>query len=106
MQRYDAGYQSYKGFCSNMTRRNYNDPEYAKWRQAVRKRDGKRCQMPGCGSRKRIQVHHIQKWSRCPSLRYEVSNGICLCYYCHAEINTHEEHYVGLFLEIIGNKNG
>lgn len=59
--------------------------------------------MPGCGSRRRIQVHHIKTWSNAAHLRYEVSNGICLCYNCHKQVTTNEQHYEKLFFEIINN---
>jgi len=87
-------------------RRNYQDVAYKQWRKDVRKRDRSTCQMPGCKSRKRIQAHHIRKWSSSPSLRFEVTNGICLCYYCHEEVNRCEEQYVALFMEIVSGKNG
>ena len=76
---------------------------YANWRRKVYARDKGKCQMPGCKKRKRIQVHHIRKWSSAASLRYEVDNGICLCWDCHKEVTGKEEHYERLFYEIIHN---
>ena len=86
--------------------RNYADPVYRRWIAEVKKRDGHMCQMPRCGYKKRLQVHHIQKWSEQPHLRYEVSNGITLCPWCHLEVNRHEYHYTALFMEIVRSKNG
>ena len=85
--------------------RNYYDPVYTKWRKDVKKRDGYICQMPRCGYKKSLQVHHIEKWSAQPHLRYELSNGITLCPWCHKLVNRCEEHYVGLFMEIVRSRN-
>jgi hypothetical protein len=78
-------------------KRNYNDDAYTQWRKDILKRDGKKCKMPGCGSKSRLQVHHIRKWSTASSLRYDLSNGITLCKKCHDSIRGKENHYVGLF---------
>lgn len=82
-------------------RRDYNDPVYARFRKDVLNRDKWRCRMPGCKNKKNLQVHHISKWSNASSLRYEKSNGITLCRYCHASITGKEPHYESLFREII-----
>jgi 5-methylcytosine-specific restriction endonuclease McrA len=82
-------------------KRHYDSPEYKDFRNKVIKRDGRKCMMPGCSSKKRLQVHHIRKWSTASSLRYEISNGITLCSRCHASIKGKEIHYESLFVEII-----
>lgn len=82
-----------------MLRRNYDDPEYKKFRTKVLKRDKFTCQM--CKSKKRLNVHHIMKWSSAASLRYDESNGITLCYRCHKDITGKESSYVSYFNEII-----
>lgn len=82
-------------------KRNYDDPAYEQFRKLVLKRDGRKCMMPGCGRKTQLQVHHIKKWSRASSLRYEVSNGITLCRNCHGSIKGQEHHYESLFMEII-----
>lgn len=86
-------------------KRNYNDPIYDEWRRRVRKRDGYKCQMPSCGSKKNLQVHHIRKWSTASNLRYDVDNGILLCKWCHRNITKHEELYESLFIDIV-RQNG
>lgn len=83
-------------------KRNYQDPAYADWRKKIFQRD-KKCMMPGCNSRKRLQAHHIKKWSSASAMRYELSNGITLCSECHKSIKDKEIHYEALFLEIISN---
>jgi 5-methylcytosine-specific restriction endonuclease McrA len=84
-------------------KRNYDDPAYEDFRKRVLKRDKKKCQMPGCGYSKKLQVHHIRKWSSASSLRYEISNGITLCVNCHKSIKGKEHHYEALFMEIIND---
>jgi 5-methylcytosine-specific restriction endonuclease McrA len=80
-------------------KRNYDDPEYKRFRNKVLKRDKKQCQM--CKSKKRLQVHHIMKWSSASSLRYDESNGITLCYCCHKQITGKESSYVEYFSQIV-----
>lgn len=77
------------------------DEVYKEARKAALKRDKKKCRFPGCKCRKRLQVHHIVKWSSATSLRYEVDNLITLCKQHHEEITGVESHYVDLFLSII-----
>lgn len=81
-------------------KRNYNDPAYADWRKKIFQRD-KKCMMPGCNSKKRLQAHHIKRWADASSLRYDLSNGITLCKYCHDSIKNKESYYEALFWEII-----
>ena len=73
--------------------RNYNDPEYKKWRKEIYKRDNFTCQWPGCKSHKKLNAHHIKKWSNYPHLRYDVNNGITLCSTHHKSISNMEELY-------------
>lgn len=82
-------------------KRNYNDPQYEQFRKDVLRRDNKQCKMPGCKSKKYLQVHHIQKWSTASSLRYDINNGITLCKFCHKLITGKERHYETLFKSII-----
>lgn len=84
--------------------RNYNSPEYRKWKNKVTTRDGRKCRWPGCGSRKRLQVHHIKKWADYPLLRYDVNNGITICK-CHHDFVRHkEEEYEAFFRKILINE--
>lgn len=84
--------------------RNYNDPDYRKFRMAVLNRDRWRCQMPNCLKQKGLQVHHIKTWANASALRYDPHNGITLCSHCHRSINGKEHHYESLFREIIDGK--
>jgi len=88
-----------------MAKRDYQDPVYREIRLQCLKRDKRKCKMPGCGSKKRLEVHHIRKYSEAASLRFELSNCIVLCHQCHASIKNKELHYVSLFEGIIRGYN-
>lgn len=81
--------------------RNFLDPIYKKFRKDVKIRDNGQCQFPGCGSKKRLEVHHIKTWSEFPALRFQVSNGITLCNKCHKSIKGKEVDYEHLFKLIL-----
>ena len=81
-----------------------NLPIYKQWRKDVLSRDGRTCQMPGCGSKRTLNAHHIHKWASSPLLRYTVDNGITLCRDCHKKVNTNEEYYAAMFGDIIRRK--
>lgn len=62
--------------------------ENAKWAQAVKKRDGYRCQNPNCATRSGIMhAHHIKNYADFPHLRTELSNGVTLCERCHVDFH-------------------
>lgn len=85
-------------------RRDWESPEYKAWRKAVRERDKKKCQMPGCQTTgtaaKRLQTHHIRRWSSFPELRYDVNNGITLCVHHHDLVKRNEEMFEPIFTAI------
>ena len=86
--------------------RNYQDPQYKEWRRLVYARDNNRCQWPHCTyTGKKINAHHIKKWSEYPGLRYHPSNGITLCQNHHKMIKDMESDYELFFLKLIANKN-
>lgn len=64
-----------------------NMPEYIDWRKAVFARDGYACKE--CGSKDRIQAHHVKGWQKYPELRFDVANGATLCFDCHAQKHPH-----------------
>lgn len=82
--------------------RNFDDPAYLQWRKDIYKRDGHKCQWPGCKRfRSRIHAHHILKWAKFPGSRFDVNNGICLCTKHHKTVTGQEEHYVKFFMDIL-----
>lgn len=85
-----------------MSKRDFSDPLYKEWRRRIKKRDKNSCKMPGCSrGGKHVQVHHIKRWSDYPTLRYEDSNGISLCNFCHKMVTNNELYYEQLFSNII-----
>ena len=83
-------------------KRDYNDPAYNDFRKRVLRRDKFTCHMCGAIGRKaRLNVDHIIKWSSAASLRYDVENGIALCWNCHKEITGKESHYITYFTSLI-----
>jgi predicted restriction endonuclease len=85
--------------------RNFQDPQYKKWRTSVYKRDKFKCQWPHCQLKMKLNAHHIKNWAQFPGLRFEVSNGITLCKYHHDLIKGMEEIYASTFLKIISYNN-
>lgn len=57
------------------------DPKLWDWKKAVFTRDKWTCQW--CGSKENLEAHHIKEKRNFPELKYEVSNGMCLCHKCH-----------------------
>jgi hypothetical protein len=88
--------------AENVKRR--NSKEYRAWRRSVFRRDWFCCQMSGCGSKKKIEAHHIRRFCDRPELIADVDNGITLCRSCHASIRNTEAQYIALFEEIVLSK--
>lgn len=63
---------------------------YTIWARAVLALHGKRCKK--CGSRRKVQAHHIRPWKVFPTLRYDVSNGTPLCNRCHVEVHRRRQY--------------
>jgi hypothetical protein len=83
-------------------RRNFDDPQYKRWRTKVYARDRFRCRMPDCaGTDRRLNAHHIKKWASFPHLRFVLSNGVTLCRTCHERVRGHEEEHEVLFSSIV-----
>lgn len=78
---------------------------YTDFRREVLKRDKYKCQMPGCKSRRRLQVHHIIRYADSVRGRLNSDNGIALCRACHDSIKDNEGHYVKLFMTIVQQNN-
>lgn len=80
-----------------------SDKRYREVRQKVLKRDGRKCK--NCGDAKgSIEVHHIKKWADYPTLRYEVSNMICLCKVCHRKLWGREEDWEGYCMLLLNKE--
>ena len=49
------------------------------WRQIVRRRARKRCEVPECKKTKFLNAHHVEGYTTNKTLRYDPRNGLCLC---------------------------
>ena len=80
--------------------RDFDNSVYKDWRKKVFNRDRYKCQMPGCGSKGKINAHHIRRWADSANLRFDTRNGITLCWNCHRKVTGDELRYEGLFIQI------
>lgn len=65
--------------------RNY-DNRFKQWAKQIKRRDDYTCQV--CSSKNtKLASHHIYGWAEYPLLRYEMSNGVCLCVGCHKRLH-------------------
>lgn len=60
---------------------NRNDPRVREWTNKILSKG--ECEI--CGSKDRLEAHHIIKWADYPQGRIDVNNGMCLCHNCHTE---------------------
>lgn len=58
-----------------------NDPRVREWTNKILSKG--ECEI--CGSKDRLEAHHIIKWADYPLGRIDVNNGMCLCHNCHTE---------------------
>lgn len=63
----------------------HDSQEYKEWRKKVYEKDNYCCVK--CGSKNKLNAHHILSWKYYPELRYNVANGNTLCEKCHIEIH-------------------
>lgn len=64
---------------------NRDSADYKKWRYKVYQRNNFKCTK--CGSKEKLNAHHIFSWKFYPDKRYDVDNGITLCEDCHIKIH-------------------
>lgn len=99
----DISLDQWQGFLTPERMRARDSSEYSKWRQAVFERDGYVCQCCGAKSHSghpvALQAHHLESFANNEDLRYDVDNGITLCYECH------DIRAKGSFHNIYGVKN-
>ena len=81
--------------------RNYQDPQYKEWRKKIYARDNHKCQWPNCTNTKKLQAHHIYRWSDFPGLRYHPQNGITICRLHHQFIKDNEDSYREFFTKLL-----
>ena len=67
-------------------RRNRNGSHH-KWVNAVVSRDKETCQH--CGATQvELHAHHIKSYKDFPALRFDVGNGLTLCFRCHWKVHS------------------
>ena len=69
------------------SRQERSSHEYIEWRTSVYKKCGYRCARCGRNTHD-LNAHHICNWKDYPEERYDVDNGICLCFDCHSEFHS------------------
>jgi 5-methylcytosine-specific restriction endonuclease McrA len=68
-------------------RRKNRGGQHHKWVNAIISRDKATCQH--CGATQvELHAHHIKSYRDHPELRFDVANGITLCYSCHWKVHT------------------
>lgn len=74
-------------------RRKNRGGSHHKWVNAVISRDNATCQQ--CGAKDvELHAHHIKSYKDHPDLRFDLSNGLTLCFRCHWDVHS------------AGNENG
>lgn len=77
---------------------------YVTWRRLVWVRDEFLCKMKNGDCVGRIEAHHILPWAKFESLRYEVNNGITLCYFHHPRTRKAEMEMAFFLTELLINE--
>lgn len=79
--------EEWAGFLTPQQTRIRASKEYIEWREIVFRRDDYTCQC--CGDRSRaghsviLHAHHLENFAHNEDLRFDVDNGITLCFNCH-----------------------
>lgn len=106
--KFSATYQGvdvdgWNGFLTPERIRIRKSSEYTKWRESVFNRDNYTCRCCGIRSSKGnpiyLNAHHLNSFASNPALRFDIDNGITLCYNCH------DVRAIGSFHNLYGTKN-
>lgn len=54
---------------------------YKQWRESVLKRDDYKC--INCFNPNKLEAHHIKQFAYYPESRFDINNGVTLCWFCH-----------------------
>lgn len=85
-----------------VTPRIFGEARYKAWRLAVYQRDKFACRRCGrYGRGARLQAHHIHRWATHPQLRFELSNGITLCKFCHDMCKDNEDLWAAMYINLL-----
>jgi hypothetical protein len=76
----------WRGGVTSENEKQRKSKEFKNWRKSVYERDGYKCQK--CGENtKDLRPHHIRNFAEYKGLRFDVNNGITLCYKHHREFH-------------------
>jgi hypothetical protein len=64
----------------------WETPEHVVWSSSVKLNRGCACVI--CGRTIKLTAHHIASWDIHPDLRFDVSNGACVCWPCHERFHS------------------
>ena len=77
----------WKGGLTPERQKDFRSPEYLAFVKSVLERDNYTCQRCGAkngtGYHVALQVHHKIPYAERPDLRYDIDNGVTLCFDCH-----------------------
>lgn len=96
---------AWKGGITDLRKIERAKRPYRMWRTNVFQRDGYKCRMSNCSTISTyIEAHHIKPFTKYPTLRYDVQNGITLCRPHHARTIRRESHFESMFYQILDIK--
>lgn len=73
------------------------------WKRCVKKRDNNKCMINNGDCRGHLEAHHILPYKDFPELRYDINNGISLCYFHHPRKNSEVLRLSPYFQSLISN---
>jgi hypothetical protein len=83
-------HHNWQGGITPLKTRIRRSAEYKKWRKDVFTRDAFTCQCCGVAG-VYVEAHHIKPFSQFVDERFDLNNGITLCYKCHRKAHKKEK---------------
>lgn len=78
-----------------------HDSGYNSWARQVKYRDDYKCKISNLDCGGALEAHHILAWSKFPELRYNVNNGISLCFNHHPRKREDEVTMAPIFQKLL-----
>lgn len=69
----------------------HSSRKYWEWRDAVKEKDGWKCQHCGMTEKNKLHAHHVIPWKENKNKRFDIENGLTLCKNCHAKEETKDK---------------